>query len=154
MKVILFRGLAGRVFSAGLDTLAKRINNMSGYEAIVYDYSSWKKVNKLLDKENKPYCLVGHSLGARSAVKLSNKREFDNNLKFVYCLDYVHNLFGKNDLRANATTPTFHMMSRDGRVRKLQNADNQFYRGFSHIEMDDDKLTHDLIIEKMECYAN
>jgi hypothetical protein len=70
-RAYLFRGIAGLIFSTGMDELAQRINRI-GVAASVDTYLVWRGVanQAILDyrRDPKPIILIGHSMGGDSAV--------------------------------------------------------------------------------------
>jgi pimeloyl-ACP methyl ester carboxylesterase len=70
-RAYLFRGIAGLIFSRGMDELAQRINRI-GVAASVDTYLVWRGVanQAILDyrRDPKPITLIGHSMGGDSAV--------------------------------------------------------------------------------------
>jgi hypothetical protein len=70
-RAYLFRGIAGLIFSRGMDELAQRINRV-GVTASVDTYLVWRAVadQAVLDyrRDPKPITLIGHSMGGDSAV--------------------------------------------------------------------------------------
>jgi hypothetical protein len=70
-RAYLFRGIAGLIFSRGMDELAQRINRV-GVTASVDTYLVWRAVanQAVLDyrRDPKPITLMGHSMGGDSAV--------------------------------------------------------------------------------------
>ena len=70
-RAYLFRGIAGLIFSRGMDELAQRINR-TGVTASVDTYLVWRGVanQAILDyrRDPKPITLIGHSMGGDSAV--------------------------------------------------------------------------------------
>jgi pimeloyl-ACP methyl ester carboxylesterase len=70
-RAYLFRGIAGLIFSRGMDELAQRINRIR-VAASVDTYLVWRGVanQAILDyrRNPKPITLIGHSMGGDSAV--------------------------------------------------------------------------------------
>lgn len=75
-QVYLLRGLAN-VFSLGMDDLARKLNER-GIPAAVYPYTEWRTLAKVaadrsLQAGKAPVIIIGHSLGADSAVYMANR---------------------------------------------------------------------------------
>ncbi len=70
-RAYLFRGVAGLIYSRGMDQLADRINR-AGVRATVDTYLVWRVVadNAIRDyrRDPQPVTLIGHSMGGDSAV--------------------------------------------------------------------------------------
>ena len=70
-RAFLFRGVAGLIYSTGLDKLAERINR-AGLTSSVNTYMVWSGVAADAIREYRrspfPIILIGHSLGGDSAV--------------------------------------------------------------------------------------
>ncbi len=70
-RVYLFRGVAGLIYSRGIDTLADRIKR-AGITAEVQTYLMWRQVadEAIRDyrRDPAPITLIGHSMGGDSAV--------------------------------------------------------------------------------------
>ncbi len=70
-RAYLFRGVAGLIYSRGIDTLAARINR-AGIPASVQTYHRWRPVAEeaISDyrRDPQPIVLIGHSMGGDSAL--------------------------------------------------------------------------------------
>ena len=70
-RAYLFRGIAGLIYSRGMDELAQRINR-AGVQASVDTYLVWRAVaNQAIRdyrRDPEPITLIGHSMGGDSAV--------------------------------------------------------------------------------------
>jgi thioesterase domain-containing protein len=134
---IFIRGLLGRVFSTGMDDLAN-VKKPS----IVIGWSEWKRLAKDI-KEMVPkeriIRIVGHSLGARAALKLGKDLlKSGYNVEVIVCLDYVEGFFSPKIIPTKRIK-TYHFYTKDRRVEKLDNAVNKPYLHLSHTELDNDK---------------
>ena len=150
MKCINILGLGGELFSRGLYDLAKQQEAVYDCKTKVIKWPSWKReMNKIMKEVDitEPIVITGHSLGARSAVKLSN--ELTNkgyNVILLVLLDYV---FGRTKLEVEGDVTCYHMMSRDPRVIQIKGANNLAYSGFDHLDIVKDNLTYDNVIKWM-----
>jgi hypothetical protein len=70
-RAYLFRGVAGLIYSRGMDRLAERING-AGVPAMVTTYMLWRGVadQAIRDyrRDPQPVIIIGHSMGGDSAV--------------------------------------------------------------------------------------
>jgi hypothetical protein len=70
-RAYLFRGIAGLIYSRGMDELARRISR-AGVQASVDTYLMWRAVaNQAIRdyrRDPEPITLIGHSMGGDSAV--------------------------------------------------------------------------------------
>jgi hypothetical protein len=70
-RAYLFRGVAGLIYSTGMDSLAARINR-TGVTATVHTYLMWRAVvdDAVRDyrRDPEPITIIGHSMGGDSAV--------------------------------------------------------------------------------------
>lgn len=151
MRIFNFLGLVGEVFSRGLYDLSDRLEDEFDCISTVHNWPEWKSIKERTIRngdKKEPIVIIGHSLGARAAIKLSKAlKEAGFNVVTCICYDYVHNLIGKNDLVATKGVPTYHFMSRDIRVRKLKGAKNISYKDLSHIQLDNSPLIRDETVD-------
>jgi len=156
-RIVLFRGLAGNIFSRGLDKWMKNFKSrpqdgIMPNTCSVHSYTEVKKVaNQLVSdyrsgKINR-VTLIGHSLGARAAIKLQSVLyRHKVPVCAVISLDYVKNIVGLNDLKGHPKISNFHIRSNEkSRPRKLKNAVERKFPDLNHIQLDDDPKVHDLI---------
>ena len=75
-RAYLFRGVAGLLYSRGMDTLAERIQQ-AGIPASVQTYLLWRPVveEAIRDyrRDPQPITLIGHSMGGDSAVAFAER---------------------------------------------------------------------------------
>jgi Thioesterase domain len=81
VRVDLFRGLA-YVFSRGMDTLARRLNQ-HGYIAHVHSTNGWRAVvRQIADRHSRGQSeivvLIGHSLGANATIQAADELDRQN----------------------------------------------------------------------------
>lgn len=145
MRIVLFRGLVGLIFSRGLDTLASKLKKL-GHEVEVKAFPSWRKYKRDRDID----VIIGHSLGARSSIQLAQHTErtlLNHNLKLVVCIDYVEGGFYKTLL--SPFTQTVHFRTDDRRAKDIYGAEN-IRVNMSHIQADDSETIHNLIIQRID----
>jgi hypothetical protein len=74
-RAYLFRGIAGLIYSRGMDELAQRINR-TGVQAGVDTYLMWRGVaNQAIRdyrRDPQPITLIGHSMGGDAAVAFAD----------------------------------------------------------------------------------
>lgn len=64
LNVILLRGLAGNIYSTGLDDLARELNKLNNVDYVVVSpYTDWRQWAQRIAKWKDPTVLVGHSYG-------------------------------------------------------------------------------------------
>jgi LysM repeat protein len=80
-RAYLFRGVAGLIYSRGMDKLAERIKN-AGIDASVDTYLVWRGVaaQALADyrRDPEPVILIGHSMGGDSALAFAEMLNAQN----------------------------------------------------------------------------
>ena len=80
-RAYLFRGIAGLIYSRGVDKLAERIKNV-GIDASVDTYLVWRGVaaQAIQDfrRDPAPIILIGHSMGGDSALAIAEKLNAEN----------------------------------------------------------------------------
>lgn len=89
-RAYLFRGVAGLIYSRGMDSLAARINR-TGIKASVDTYLMWRPVaaQAIRDyrRDPQPITIIGHSMGGDSAVAFAetlNGADIPVNLLVTY----------------------------------------------------------------------
>jgi hypothetical protein len=80
-RAYLFRGIAGLIYSRGMDRLAERIKR-AGVEASVSTYLLWRKDAALAIRDYRrdpqPITLIGHSMGGDSALAFAEMLNSEN----------------------------------------------------------------------------
>ena len=74
MRVYLYRGLFGGVFSTGMDELARKLNG-DGHVATVHSWTERPAIEQQAiarGAADGPVCIVGHSLGGNSASYMAH----------------------------------------------------------------------------------
>ena len=150
MDVYLFRGLAGVPFSVGLDDLEDKIT-ASGIHAETWPYGAWHQVySKILRRGVKEVALVGHSMGALSALSLTEKLK-KSGIRVVY-LGLIDIPGTKKTPPRNASwseaylsgQPGFSLLRHNPRDQNL--VVNTRVSRTVHITIDDSTRVHDAII--------
>ena len=80
-RAYLFRGVAGLIYSRGMDSLADRIRRI-GVPASVQTYLTWRGAAEqaIADyrRDPAPIILIGHSMGGNSALALAERLNSEN----------------------------------------------------------------------------
>jgi hypothetical protein len=81
-RVYLFRGIAGLIYSRGMDKLADRIKRSTGLPASVDTYLVWRGVAEqaIADyrRDPQPVILIGHSMGGDSCLDFAEELNAQN----------------------------------------------------------------------------
>jgi hypothetical protein len=81
-RVYLFRGIAGLIYSRGMDKLADRIKRSTGLPASVDTYLVWRSVAEqaIADyrRDPQPIILIGHSMGGDSCLDFAEELNAQN----------------------------------------------------------------------------
>lgn len=150
MDVYLFRGLAGVPFSVGLDDLEEKIK-ASGIRAKTYSHGSWQQVYaKIMRSGVKEVAFVGHSMGALSALSLTEKlRGSGIRVAYLGLIDIPGSSkqAPKNASWAEAyvsSQPGFYLLKHNPRHKNL--VVNTRVPRTVHITIDDSSRVHDAIL--------
>ena len=85
--VIILRGVAGEVFSKGMDELAARLQR-EGHPTVVTSYVEWISLANARAKNEQPCkAIIGHSAGADHAIEIAralNRRGIDVDNLFLF----------------------------------------------------------------------
>lgn len=85
--VILLRGLAGEVFSTGMDKLGAKLQR-EGHPTVVDSYANWMAVADARAKNPRPCkAIIGHSLGADHAIEIAralDRHDIDVDYLFLF----------------------------------------------------------------------
>ena len=150
MDVYLFRGLAGVPFSVGLDDLEDKIK-ASGIHAETHPHSNWQRVySKIMRRGVKEVAFVGHSMGALSALSLTEKLK-NSGVRVAY-LGLIDIPGSRKTPPRNASwseaylsgQPGFSLLRHNARDKNL--VVNTRVSRTVHITIDDSKRVHDAII--------
>lgn len=147
MRVYLFRGLAGNLFSTGMDELAGKLRD-AGMQPSVHSWIERKgieaeAISRFRSGElTGPIALVGHSLGGNSASFMGNNL-VDNGVGVTYIatIDPTEPLPNPPGVSAD----NFH--SSDFRAEKVEGATNISRPDLNHIQIDKDEKVHNRILE-------
>ncbi len=146
MRAYLFRGLAGTVFSTGIDRLAKKLQR-AGIEASVHSWADRRQTEAEAVQHYRkgklagPVILVGHSLGANSANLMANhlaSRKIP--VGYVATIDPTSSKPGPVGVSAD------NFRSWDPRARKISGARQFKRRDLNHIQIDKDEEVHARIL--------
>lgn len=146
MRAFLFRGLAGTVFSTGIDKLAKKLN-AAGISASVHSWADRRSIEAEAVSRYRAgeYCgpvfLVGHSLGGNSANAMAVRLR-----KNHVPVGYVATIDPTDATPGPTGVPADNFRSWDIRARKIRGATDFKRKDLNHIQIDKDKKVHDRII--------
>ncbi|MGI9402482.1 MAG: hypothetical protein ACR2O0_14600 [Rhizobiaceae bacterium] len=146
MRAYLFRGLAGTVFSTGIDRLAVKLRN-AGIETSVHSWADRRETEaeaERLFKSGKlggPVVLIGHSLGANSANLMGHFITSRNiPVRYIATIDPTSSEPGPNGVKAD------NFRSWDPRARKIKGATQFKRRDLNHIQIDKNEEVHARIL--------
>ncbi len=145
VSAYLFKGLFGNVFSAGLEDLADLLET-NGIEAKVFSHGDRRTVEKEIKSRHQQgtlgkLVLIGHSLGANSALRISNALVGEN-----ITVEYLATLDPTITKPIGAALKADNFRSRDIRDKPIPGANEIQRDDLSHIELDNDQRIHQHIL--------
>lgn len=147
-RIYLFRGLAGDIFSTGMDRLARRLNDL-GHEATVHRWINRSSVQRKIveayknSRDHVPLVAIGHSLGGNSANWMT-----DELAKKGIIVAYTATV-DATDPRPNRAVTADNFMSRDFRAKPVPGAIDIRFPELNHIEVAEDRRVHERIIDRV-----
>lgn len=88
VNVILMRGLAGNIYSRGMDALGSKLAKLKNVDYItVEDYKSWRSIRDRISKFKDPTVIGGHSFGANAAVRIGRELDGRVNIPLLVSVD-------------------------------------------------------------------
>lgn len=164
MIIIGIRGLMGNPFSLGVDDIVKKIHDKKGGYSNTFGWGEYDTIYKFVVEGvrkgtlKEPVVIIGHSLGARTAVKLHNNlRSAGIKVLLTVCLDYVMPAFpfslSPSTWYKVKSGTVYHFTSNDLRVAKLPGATVIPRYDLNHIELDNDERVHKEILELVDKYV-
>ena len=73
LNVVLLRGVAGNIFSTGLDALSLKLAKLPNVDyTVVSPYTDWNGWLKHSETWKDPTVFIGHSFGANAVTKIAN----------------------------------------------------------------------------------
>lgn len=148
MRVFLFRGLFGGLFSTGMDTLADKLSAL-GYEASVHRWSDRSRVeNQILNDTSgslsQGISLIGHSLGGNTASYIAES---------IAARGVKINYLATMDATAPKPVPSGvladNFRSSDWRDKPVSGANEFDFPDLAHTEIDKDKRVHEKVLERI-----
>lgn len=146
MKAYLFRGLAGTVFSTGIDRLANKLQ-IAGIETSVHSWADRRETQAEAlrhfrsGKISGPIILAGHSLGGNSANLMANYLVSKKiPVSYVATIDPTSSAPGPVGVNAD------NFRSWDPRAKKIRGATQFRRRDLNHIQIDKDEKVHSRIV--------
>jgi hypothetical protein len=159
-RVFLLRGLLN-VFSLGMDTLGRKIK-AKGMPAVVTNFTNWRKYATILvsqyrtDKSIAPVVIIGHSLGADSAIDMANYLGANGvPVSLVVAFDGVHD--GHKVGRGIAEVVNYYKSDGVGKLiqagpgftGRLSNIDVADRKGIDHLNIEKSAALHAEVIARM-----
>lgn len=159
-RIFLLRGLLN-VFSLGMDTLARKIR-AKGMPAEVTNFTNWRGYATVIvsqyrtDKSLEPLVIIGHSLGADSAIDMANYLGANGvPVRLVVSFDGVHD--GHTVGRGIAEVINYYKADGVGKqVRagasftgKLTNVDVSDRKGIDHLNIEKSPVLHAEVLAKL-----
>jgi hypothetical protein len=150
MRVFLFRGLAGAIFSTGMNRLSRKLEE-AGHTASVHGWAHRKVVQReTIDavqsgKLTEQIATIGHSLGGNSANCMASKlmgKGID--------VSYVGTIDPTEPREKPAGVPLDNFRSRDIRAEKIPGAVDHHFPSLNHIQIDKADAVHKRILEQCE----
>lgn len=88
VNVVLMRGLAGNVYSRGMDALGAKLAKLPGVDYVsVEDYGSFASIEKRIMRYRDPTILIGHSFGANAATIIGEELQYVVNIPLIITFD-------------------------------------------------------------------
>ena len=162
VDVYILRG-GGSIFSTGLTKLADQLKQ-NGVEPTTLSHGAWRRAEQeILQKRQKfgrmPIVIIGHSLGANSAIHLAEALQKKGvNVDFIASYAATVTLAVPSNVR-NVTNYYFKkgwgesMTKGSGFSGRLDNRDVSTIHGMNHFNVDDDPTLRDEVVGKVLRYA-
>ena len=159
-RIFLLRGLLN-VFSLGMDTLARKIR-AKGLPAQVTNFTNWRGYATVLvseyrtDKSLEPVVIIGHSLGADSAIDMANYLGANGvPVRLVVSFDGVHE--GHTVGRGIAEVINYYKADGVGKqiqagasfTGTLTNVDVSDRKGIDHLNIEKSPVLHAEVLAKL-----
>ncbi len=147
MRVFLFRGLAGKFFSTGLDNLAEKLG-AAGHTVSIHSWIERTAVEADTISQAKSgkiptsIAIAGHSLGGNSANYMAR-----NLAAAGVPVSYVATIDPTEPEPAPAGVRCDNFRSRDFRAEKVEGATDHLREDLNHIEIDKDDAVHRQILD-------
>lgn len=88
VNVVLMRGLAGNIYSRGVDALGSKLAKLKNVDYItVEDYGSWRSIRDRITKFKDPTVIGGHSFGANAATIIGTELDGRVNIPLLVSID-------------------------------------------------------------------
>lgn len=88
VNVVLMRGLAGNVYSRGMDAVGAKLAKLPGVDYVtVEDYGSWRSIRDRLLRWRDPTIIGGHSFGANAATIIATQLRGKRNIPLLIGVD-------------------------------------------------------------------
>jgi hypothetical protein len=162
INVILFRGLAGNVYSTGLDVLALDLKKIEGVDYVmVVPYTDYQMMGERIAGFKDPTILIGHSYGVTSSIRMARNLP---TVKFptLISFDPSQYVFDSNEVPSNiAKVLNFYQkgrwpfgignqkLYRNNSSQQVTGITNEYVSGVTHASIEDHKPLHNKAIEKI-----
>lgn len=146
MRIYLFRGLFGGVFSRGMDTLAEKLSSQ-GHVTSVHRWMERELVQEQVlaggSSAQQTIALIGHSLGGNSANYMGNDlTDAGLDVAYVATIDAT----GPRPAPDGVTSDNFR--SSDWRDKPVPGANEFNFPELNHIQIDKDDRVHQQILDR------
>lgn len=166
INVILFRGLAGNVYSTGLDVLAMDLKKIEGVDYVmVVPYTDYKMMAERLAGFKDPTVLIGHSYGVTSAIRMARMLP-TTKFPALISFDPSQYVFDSNEVPGNITKVlNFYQkgrwpfgignqrLYRNNASQQITGITNEYVSGVTHASIEDHKPLHQKSIDKISKIA-
>ena len=162
-NVILMRGLAGNIYSRGMDALGAKLAKLPNVDYVtVEEYGSWKSIRDRIARFRDPTVVGGHSFGANAATIIAEQLH-SRGVRFPLLLSidpspyWSWSLWQSGPSRiGNNVLKTVNMYQTSGLIGRQTlvgvNVSNVVVES-SHTEIDDLALVHDRAIQEVQKLA-
>jgi len=150
MRVYLFRGLFGAIFSTGMDELAKKAK-AAGHQVSVHPWIARKSVQRKAikmykaGKLRKGIAIGGHSLGGNSASYMTF-----NLMKAGVPVNVQATWDATEPMKVPSGVKAINFMSHDLRAEKVPGSIERDYTHLNHIQVDKDDSTHRTFLDAIK----
>ena len=165
VNVILMRGLAGNIYSRGMDSLGSKLAKLPNVDYItVEDYGSWRSIRDRITKFKDPTVIGGHSFGDNAATMIAAALDGKVNIPLLVGVDpSPYWSWGLWQSGPSALTPNvkkaINLYQNNGLIgrQKLYLASGNKKTALqnilvesTHTEIDDNELVHKTIIDAVK----
>lgn len=161
-NVILMRGLAGNIYSRGMDALGAKLAKLPNVDYVtVEEYGSWRSIRDRVVRFRDPTVIGGHSFGANAATIIAS--ELRGRVTFPYLFSVDPSPYWSWGLwQSGPSVIGANVLATDNLYQTSGLIGRQTLSGFnvtnikvesSHTEIDDLAMVHDRAVEKIKKLA-